>query len=44
MKIGVFILAAFAVISRALYADEKGKNEWKIENLGEVSDAILINS
>ena len=44
MRIGVFILAAIATMSRALYADEKGKNEWSIENLGEVADAILINS
>jgi hypothetical protein len=28
----------------AIYADEKGKNEWLIENLGQVTDAILLNS
>ncbi len=44
MRIGVLILAALTALSKALYADEKGKNEWSIENLGEISDAILINS
>jgi len=44
MRIGVLILAAIAATSSAIYADEKGKNEWLIENLGEVTDAILVNS
>ena len=44
MKIGVFLLATIAATTMAIYADEKGKNEWLIENLGEVTDAILLNS
>ena len=37
-------MAAIAATSMAIYADEKGKNEWLIENLGQVTDAILLNS
>lgn len=44
MRIGVFMFAALVASTCAIYADERGKNEWSIENFGEINDAILINS
>lgn len=42
-QIVVSLLAALlsATVS-AIYADEKGKNEWVIQNIGEVVDAVFI--
>lgn len=27
-----------------MYADQKGKNDWMIENIGEVTDAVFIGN
>ena len=32
----------FSISTSALYADEKGKNEWMLENIGEVVDAVFV--
>ena len=44
MKFVVLFVTTLLVSTLAIYADEKGKNEWLIENIGEVKDAIMINS
>ena len=36
------ILATFPQGSDAIYQTDKGKNEWHLETLGEISDLILF--
>lgn len=38
------MLLTFSFSVSALYADERGKNDWLMENIGEVVDAVFIGN
>ena len=43
MKIVASLLVTLIVSTvNSIYADEKGKNEWAIQNIGEVVDAVFV--
>jgi hypothetical protein len=38
------VVSLFAIVANALHFDEKGKNEWMLENIGEVKDVVFVGS
>jgi hypothetical protein len=33
---------ALIAMALGIYVDERGKNEWTLENIGEVTDAVFV--
>lgn len=38
------VVSLFTIVANALHFDEKGKNEWMLENIGEVKDVVFVGS